>query len=93
MERYIQEDDDMRQTLAIALGAVGYQPAIPYLIQALSSPSRMLRLCAAWGLRSLKATEAKVAVQHALEQEEDDYTIHEMKKVLRSISPSHEWNG
>ncbi len=93
MERYIQEDDDLRQLLAIALGAAGYRPAIPYLIEALSSPSHMLRLCAAWGLRNAKATEAKDAVQRALEQETDDHTILEMKKVLRSIDPSYKWDG
>lgn len=86
MTQYIQEDDDIRQTLAIALGAVGYRPAIPYLIQALSSPSQMLRICAAWGLRSLHATEAKDAIQSALAQETDAYSIDEMSKVLRSIT-------
>ena len=50
----------------------------------------MLRLCAAWGLKSLNASEAKEAVQRALEQEEDEYTILEMKKVLRSLSTSYE---
>ena len=78
MERYIQEDDDLRQLLAIALGAAGYRPAIPYLIEALSSPSQ-------WGLKSLNASFASEALQRALEQETDPYAAGVMKKALKAI--------
>ena len=90
MEQFNREgDDDIRQLIAIALGAVNYQPAIPYLIQALSSSSEMLRLCAAWALKDLRAQEAKQPLERALEHETDSYTVDEMKKALTIISGSH----
>ncbi len=91
MEQYSREegDDGIRQLIAIALGAVNYQPAVPYLIQALSSSSEILRLCAAWALKDLRAQEAKQPLEQALEHETDSYTVDEMKKALMVISSSH----
>jgi HEAT repeat protein len=85
MEQYFKEDDDIRQLLAIALGAVHYRPAIPVLIQALSSPTQMLRQCVAWALRNLKAPEAREALQQALAQERDPYTSEAMREALKAI--------
>jgi HEAT repeat protein len=59
----------VRQLLASALGAVGYRPAIPLLVQMLEEDDHILRGCAAWGLGIMCATEAEEAVRSALARE------------------------
>jgi HEAT repeat protein len=89
LEQYFKESDDaIRQLIAIALGAVKYQPAIPTLVQALSSSIAMMRKCAAWALKDLKAREAKQALEDALSRETDASAARAMQCVLDVINES-----
>jgi HEAT repeat protein len=55
LSRFADErTDSVRQMLALALGATGYQPSADLLIKALSDKSEVLRGCAAWSLGKLK---------------------------------------
>jgi len=86
LERFIQEDDDgVRQMLAIALGAVHYRPAIEALRQGLRNPSGMLRGCVAWSLGELHAVEAIQELEEALRREEHSYAHARMQAALVQI--------
>jgi HEAT repeat protein len=80
-----EQDEGMQRAFLVAFGAVGYRPAIPLLIKALSDSIEATRQCAAWSLGELKASEAKDALQRALEQETDPYAIEVMGKALKAI--------
>jgi HEAT repeat protein len=71
---------------AIALGAIGYQPAIPFLINALESPSPKIRGWSAWSLGYLKDKKAREALERALVLETDDYSISRIKEALAKLS-------
>src|SRR5262249_22744686 len=65
LAQYLTEvDQGAKEWEVIALGAVGYRPAIPQLIQALDMEH--LRRYAALALGELKAKGAKEAVQQAI---------------------------
>jgi len=78
-----EEDQGAKEWEVIALGSVGYRPAIPQLIQALDMEH--LRRYAALALGELKAKEAKEAVEKALTYETDSYTVKLMQEALREI--------
>ncbi len=69
-----EEDQDVRVMLAVALGAVHHQPAIPDLIQALDDPYDTLSTEAAWSLGELKALEAREGLQRVLARQTDEYS-------------------
>ncbi|MEO6458048.1 MAG: HEAT repeat domain-containing protein [Chloroflexia bacterium] len=70
--------------LAYALGAVGYRPAIPKLIEALADPD--LRGSATISLGSLGVVEAKAALQDALNNETDSESVRKLiKRALSAI--------
>ena len=75
-----EENQGIKEWYIIALGAVGYRPAIPSLIQALNVEH--LRRYAALALGNLKAIEAKEAMQQALAQETDSYTAKLIQQGL-----------
>jgi HEAT repeat protein len=79
----IEEDKGAKEWEIIALGAVGYRPAISQLIQALDVEH--LRRYAALALGELKAKEARAAVQQALASEIDPYTVKLMKEALKAL--------
>lgn len=84
LNQYLQEaSEDTKEWEVIALGAVGYRPAIPHLIQALQV--NRLRRYAALALGELKAQEAREAIQQAMDQEKDTYTITLMKQALKDL--------
>jgi HEAT repeat protein len=72
--------------LAAALGAVGYLPAIPQLVEALKSPDASLRGSAAWSLGALEAREAEESLRLALGTEENSYARARMKEAIETIS-------
>ncbi len=87
-EQFILEESiGAQHMLAAALGAVGYEPAIPVLIQALKHPNEVLRGCAAWSLGALDAKEALEPLQEALalEMDTDSYARRQMRDALRKI--------
>jgi HEAT repeat protein len=87
LEQYHKEKEGspVRHMLASALGAPQYTPAIPTLIQALSSSDDMLRRAATWGLSQFKTQEAKKALQQALATAIDPSTIEIMKETLQKL--------
>lgn len=64
-----EQVEDVKELLASALGAVGYRPAIPLLIQTLEKDNEVLRGCAAWALGIMCATEAEEALYAILARE------------------------
>jgi HEAT repeat protein len=78
----------VRRTLACVLGAVGYQPAIPHLIQCLENPDASLRGCAAWALGILRASEAVDSLQAALVHESEAWPESRIQEALQLISSS-----
>src|SRR6266699_3038998 len=87
LEQYHKEKEGspVRHMLASALGASQYTPAIPTLIQALSSSDATLRRAATWGLRSLQAQEAKESLQKARTSETDPSTIQVIEETLQEL--------
>ncbi len=81
----IEENDGTRQMLVLALGAVGYVPAVPSLIGLLKDPSGMVRGCAAWSLGALEAMESTDVLQQALATETHPYAQERMQVALRSL--------
>ena len=82
----LEESIGAQQMLAAALGAVGYGPAIPVLIQSLKHPNGMLRGCAAWSLGALDAKEALEPLAEALAMETHPSAEQQMKDALRKIT-------
>jgi HEAT repeat protein len=80
-----QEGSRVRHMLASAVGASHNTSAIPALIEALSSSDNILRRSATWGLRHLKAQEAREALHKALLVEKDPLTIRIMKETFQEI--------
>ena len=87
LEQYHKEKSDsgLREVLASALGQSHYEPAIPTLIEALSSSDDGLRHGAARGLSQFKTQEAKEALQQALATAIDPPTIKIMKETLQKL--------
>ncbi|MEO6890080.1 MAG: HEAT repeat domain-containing protein [Ktedonobacteraceae bacterium] len=79
------DDSDLRILLASVVGFCKYRPAIPTLIEALSSSNDILRRQATWGLRHLKAQEAKAPLQQALATEADPLTRQTMQETLQEL--------
>lgn len=84
---YHKEHDNfgLRVPLAPTLGLCRYAPAIPTLIEALSSPNELLRRRATWGLKHLQAREAQEPLQKALAQETDPLTQQAMRETLQEL--------
>lgn len=76
---------EKRTWYAIALGAVGYRPAIPYLIDALTSSFGMVRGGAAWSLGELRAKEALAPLKQALPIETERYAQERMREAIALI--------
>lgn len=76
---------EKRTWYAIALGAVGYRPAIPYLINALTSSSGMVRGGVAWSLGEFRAKEALEPLKRALPIETEEYAQARMKEAIDLI--------
>ncbi len=79
------DDSDLRILLASVVGFCQYRPATPTLIDALSSSDSLLRRQATWGLRHLKAQEAKMPLQQALTNEADPLTRQTMQETLQEL--------
>jgi HEAT repeat protein len=75
----------VRTMLAVALGAVGYRPAIPDLIRALNDPDTALQMESAWSLGELRATEARQQIARALSLQTDDWARKLMADALAKL--------
>jgi HEAT repeat protein len=71
---------------AIALGAIGYSPAIPYLIKGLSNASDwLIRGGSAWALGELRVKEAIKPLESSLVIENDKYAFDRMNEAITKI--------
>jgi len=80
--------NEKRFWYAVAVGAVGYRPAIPYLIEALNNSWGDLRGAAAWSLGDLRAKEALEPLKRALPIETEDYAIDRITESIALIENS-----
>lgn len=85
----VETGGGVKQMIALALGACGYRPSVPRLINLLKSDSGTLRGCAAWSLGELRAPEGESPLSDALETETDEYAIQQMKLALARIREQH----
>jgi HEAT repeat protein len=76
---------EVQRMIAVALGAVGYRPAIPLLIKALVRTDPGLRGSAAWSLGVLQASEAVNSLEQALSYEVEIYPRERLKIALDTI--------
>ncbi len=81
----VETEDSNKTTLALALSASGYRPAIPRLIELLQANMNLIRTCAARALGELRAVEAESALINALSSETDEYAIQQMDLALERI--------
>ena len=85
LAQYLKEkDEEVKDWQVIALGAVQYRPAIPYLIQALHHDR--LRSYAALALAELQAKEAIPMIQEALAHEKDEYEQKLINQALQKLN-------
>lgn len=89
MVQYLAEDDeDIKDWHIIALGSVGYRPAILHLIQDLDVET--LRPHAVWSLGELRAQEAKAPLESLMKREDiASYTMQLIADALHAIDGSH----
>lgn len=76
----------LKRNALIALGNSGYatEEAIKIMEQFLSSPSAILRAHAAWALGQLKVPHSHLALEMALQKEQDPMVRQELEKALFS---------
>jgi HEAT repeat protein len=75
----------LHSTLAVALGAVRYRPAVPALIRVLDSGDEVVRRCAAGALSDLGGVEATNALQAAINREQLPSTRAALIEYLHRI--------
>ena len=79
--------DEQHGWYAVALGAIGYRPAIPYLIDALTNSSGwFVRGGAAWSLGELMAKEATKPLEVALAKENNTYALERIREARDRIN-------
>ncbi len=78
--------NDPLPVYAGSLGAIGYYPAIPSLIEALRNPNPKLRGTAAWSLGELMAKEAMIALEIALANEKNNYASKRIREAINRIN-------
>ena len=83
-----ERETHVQAMLLLALGAVGYRAAIPYLITALSASDASVRASAAWSLGVLKASEAYQTLESIQANETDVYARKQIADALVACSIS-----
>jgi HEAT repeat protein len=78
--------DNPQLWYAVALGEIGYRPAIPYLMDALENPDEGVREGAAWALGYLGAIDAIGVLVRALHREANPNCVVRMQEALASLS-------
>ncbi len=76
----------LRSTLAVVIGPIHYQPAVPRLLGALKDEDGGVRGCAAWSLGLLLAPESIPALQQALAVETQNWAKNHMRDTLDKIA-------
>jgi HEAT repeat protein len=76
----------LRSTLAVVMGPIHYQPAVPRLIRALADKDVGVRGCAAWSLGLLLPRESTPALKKALATETQQWAKNHMQDALDKIA-------
>ncbi len=84
MYNYIRHKRYFQRNAAIALGNSGDRSHVPYLEEALTDPSPLVRGYSAWALGKLGGKNALSAVERAFSTESDDSAKNEMEAALAS---------
>ncbi|MCY4651738.1 MAG: tRNA epoxyqueuosine(34) reductase QueG [Dehalococcoidia bacterium] len=74
--------EGLQRNVCVALGNIGDPVAVPALAAALNSDSQLVRSHAAWALGKIGGDEARVALERALEDEEDEGVREEIVSAL-----------
>jgi epoxyqueuosine reductase len=70
------------RNVCVALGNIGDPIAVPALIRALEDAEPLVRGHAAWALGRIGGQEAHVALENALEREQDENVLQELRYAL-----------
>ena len=76
--------EGLQRNVCIALGNIGDPVAVPALTNALNSDSPLVRSHATWALGQIGSNEARVAIERALETEEDTGVREEILAAIKS---------
>jgi len=76
----------LRSTLAVVMGSIHYQSAVPTLIRALADEDDSVRGCAAWSLGLLLPAESVPALLQALAVETSSWAKERIQGALDKIS-------
>lgn len=84
LRQYHREQDhpEIQGAIAFALGILHFLPALPALVQALSSPDELVRIGASGGLRNFPSQETQQALQQAQATMTDPRTIALITSLL-----------
>jgi epoxyqueuosine reductase len=74
------------RNVCIALGNIGDPVAVSALIRALDDAEPLVRGHAAWALGRIGGTEARVALNRALEREQDESVLQELRYALTLLN-------
>lgn len=74
--------EGLQRNVCVALGNIGDPVAVPALETALNSDSPLVRSHASWALGQIGGDEARVALERALETEEDTEVRREIESAL-----------
>jgi HEAT repeat protein len=72
--------------IAVALGAVHVDAAVPDLIVGLRSESAMVRAGSAWALGWMRIAEARLLLISAAKIEQDEFALSQMQGALEKLS-------
>jgi epoxyqueuosine reductase len=73
------------RNVCVALGNIGDPVAVPALIRALDDAEPLVRGHAAWALGRIGGAEARTALNHALEREQDAGVLQELRYALTML--------
>lgn len=77
----------MMRNACIVLGNSGRQEAFPYLLQALSDPSPLVRRHAAWGLGRIGGIQGEQALSKHFKLDTDAGVLEEIEMALKRFKP------
>lgn len=82
MYNYLSDKKYFQRNAAIAIGNAGDESYIPVLAEAILTQDPLVRLHCAWALGRFDGTEAREALTKALQQEEDEDVLKEIRDAL-----------
>ena len=81
-------DSSIRQNAAQAIGVMGDEKAVDYLIAVLKDDNRFVRQETVWALGKIGGARALEALTQVLVEEKDEFVKDSMKKVIERQQPT-----